>query len=774
MPTEGKLAADMPERPDMPATPAPQTPTAPLRAVFGRYRGRVERLDARGEAQVVIDERLAEPTDDEFSAVYGPTWQTGTASALFAQFAVVGALPGELVEIEVRWSLPRPGRRRAKRVPPPIVRLLRVIEAAPERVKPPCPVFGECGGCQVQQLRYDAQLDWKTGRVREALIAAGFSEPPVLPALGCESPWNYRNHMRFSVNREGQIGLTARGNHRLLPLQSCPIAHSRINDALAILNETPQPQPQALIRYGDATGQLILQPTPDHATRQRLQAAEFDVRESEFEEELHGARFRIRPSSFFQTNTAQANRMMDLTLAALPSGPDVTLVDAYCGVGTFARLLADRVGRVLAIEESASAIRDARWNLRNAPNVEILQAKVEERLPQITERLDGLVIDPPRAGCQRAVLDALIARRVPTVVYVSCDPDTLARDLAYLCLKSGVYRLVSVQPLDMFPQTAHIENVVTLDLTPARSYQAKEAEVGGAVSGSDASPLAGERLGEKSPLILASASPRRSQLLTQAGIPFERLIAPLDEDALTAAYTGPMERLGEYLARHKALAAWAKLQAEQRTEQGVRALASDTTVLLDGASLAKPRDHDEAVWMLRQLRGRTHIVATGVALIEEGDRNREWATHETTDNSPVVVSGGRPRTRWHSSGARQAALYSATSATRVTMRPYSDDEIAAYVATGDPLDKAGAYSIQHPAFQPVASLAGCHLGVIGLPLCLVGALLGGVAPRRVVPAAAGMPDGDCPWSALCRAPFPDIGDDAISTRLLVADTGDEP
>src|SRR5262249_22673791 len=162
---------------------------------------------------------------------------------------------------------------------------------------------------------------------------------------------------------------------------------------------------------------------------------------------LGGARFRIRPSSFFQTNTPQANRMMELVLARLPGGPDATLVDAYCGVGTFARLLAGRAGRVIAIEESASAIRDARWNLRDAPNVEIVQAKVEEALPQLAERLDGLVIDPPRAGCQRPVLDALLARRVPRVVYVSCNPDTLARDLSYLCQRAGGYRIEAVQPL---------------------------------------------------------------------------------------------------------------------------------------------------------------------------------------------------------------------------------------------------------------------------------------------------------------------------------------
>ena len=219
------------------------------------------------------------------------------------------------------------------------------------------------------------------------------------------------------------------------------------------------------------------------------------------------------------------------------------------------------------------------------------------------------------------------------------------------------------------------------------------------------------------PLYLASASPRRSELLTRAGITFERLLAPIDEDALSASYTGPLERLGEYLAREKALAALRMLA--QTGRQG-RVLASDTTVLLDGRSLAKPRDLVEAEEMLQMLRGREHIVATGVAL-----------------------AGDDPET-----------IVSATSETRVLMREFGDAEMAAYVATGDPLDKAGAYSIQHPDFSPVERFMGCHLGVIGLPVCLVGALLGqwpSEAPTgELSPAVSPL----CSWSAICSPPLP--------------------
>lgn len=227
---------------------------------------------------------------------------------------------------------------------------------------------------------------------------------------------------------------------------------------------------------------------------------------------------------------------------------------------------------------------------------------------------------------------------------------------------------------------------------------------------------------DSQPVILASASPRRSQLLSQAGIAFERFVVEVDEDGLSAAYRGALLGLGEYLARAKALAAWRALvtQGERNSEGARRVLASDTTVLLAGRSLAKPADAAAAAAMLRELRGREHTVATGVALVDP----------------------------------ERGALLFATSATRVRMRAYSDEEITSYVATGDPLDKAGAYSIQHPGFQPVESLRGCHLGVIGLPVCLVTLLLNGPRRMRVTTAPLAGGAAGCPWSAHCAAPYP--------------------
>ena len=383
---------------------------------------------------------------------------------------VPAGLPGERVTITVEAAAPpRMGRRRRRQPRPRRVEISEIHQPSPLRTQAPCPVFGTCGGCQLQHMRYEAQLEWKWSIVRQLLQeVGGFADPPLLETVPCDDPWHYRNHMRFSVNRDGQPGLTARGTHRVLPLTSCPIAHEQINRTLSVLSQVANARPQVLIRCGAASGQVLIQPHPMPEVAQQLAAFGLDLRSETMEEVLGGETFRIRPSSFFQTNTAQAEKMVQMVLhGVLGYVPNVpmkrTVADAYCGVGTFALLLARYVSKVIAIEESASAIKDAQWNLHNVNNVEILKGKTEDLLPGLAALLDGLVLDPPRAGCQRAVLDALLEHPIIRIVYVSCDPATLARDLNVLCHRHSTYRLCSVQPLDMFPQTVHIECVAVLE-----------------------------------------------------------------------------------------------------------------------------------------------------------------------------------------------------------------------------------------------------------------------------------------------------------------------
>jgi len=381
---------------------------------------------------------------------------------------IAGGLPGEEVLVEGQVLLAPPDasgqtkrRRRWKLIPR--LTLRQVLIASPWRVAALCPLFSVCGGCQYQHIRYDQQLALKQERVRALLIARGFTDPPVQSPIGCSPPWHYRNQMRFSVDRAGRLGLTAHGSRHIVPVEHCFIAHERINAALAVLQTQINHPPQVVLRCGTATGQMLIQPAPDATIAARLRSAGIDLRTETLQEQLAGRTFSIRPSSFFQTNTAQAERMVELVIRGLHSGPERTIVDAYCGVGTFTLALAAFCKHIIGIEESASAVRDAQANLRDTPNARIIQGKTEAVFPSLSEQVDGVVLDPPRQGCQRPVLAALAHRRIPRLVYVSCDPETLARDLAILCHELDAYTLLEVQPLDMFPQTSHIECVATLE-----------------------------------------------------------------------------------------------------------------------------------------------------------------------------------------------------------------------------------------------------------------------------------------------------------------------
>lgn len=209
------------------------------------------------------------------------------------------------------------------------------------------------------------------------------------------------------------------------------------------------------------------------------------------------------------------------------------------------------------------------------------------------------------------------------------------------------------------------------------------------------------------PIILASSSPRRKELLGALGIPFRIQPADVDEDALEKAFHGDLHDLAPYLAQHKAQAILDRLDPSDPSV----VLAADTTVLLDNQILGKPRDVADAWSILRQLRNRTHEVTTGIALYGRHPALRQVTRHTTP----------------------------------VTMRNFSDDEIAAYIATGDPFDKAGAYAIQHSLFKPVARIAGCATNVIGLPMCV---LVNCLQDRgiEVQPPATGNP---CPWHGEC-------------------------
>jgi 23S rRNA (uracil1939-C5)-methyltransferase len=339
-------------------------------------------------------------------------------------------------------------------------RVVEVLEAAPGRVEAPCEYFGECGGCQWQHVAYDRQLEFKRELVVEQLRQiGGFEEPAVSATVGAENPWGYRNHVRFTAKSRGEIGFVRRGTHRFLRVDRCLIADDWVNDAIPLVQGRAGGLHQVAIRRGVKTGELLVHPNLDHLGTSIPSGQKY------YHEEILGHRFRISAASFFQTNTQQAERLISLVRDKLRLQPRETLVDAYAGVGTFAVVLAERVKRVIAIEESSAAVDDATVNIEGLPNIQYYMGKVEDVLGGIDEEMDALILDPPRIGVQAAAIDAVLRRAPGRIAYVSCDPSTLARDLRLLVdgLADGSrYDLVDVTPVDMFPQTHHIECVASL------------------------------------------------------------------------------------------------------------------------------------------------------------------------------------------------------------------------------------------------------------------------------------------------------------------------
>ncbi len=391
--------------------------------------------------------RYKEPTEPTYLTVRIESLVFGGAGlahgpdgrVVFVSFAA----PGELVEALVEREYPDYLQAVVS----------RVIEPSPDRVEAPCPVFGQCGGCQLQHMNYPAQLAAKEAVVREQLRRIGrLDDSVVRPISGAADPWGYRNHLRFSTGKKyGDVGYIGRKGYGLLKVEACPIADPWVSELLPKLQGHGAGLHQIQVRHSAQTETFLIIPA--------IPGLDVPTGQKAYAEELGGRRFDVSASAFFQVNHAQAEQMLRLVGEALPERGEL-LIDGFAGVGTFAVLFADRFARVLAIEESNSAAKDSERNLSQAPNVEMLVGKVEDVLPELDVRPDAIILDPPRPGCAPAILRAILEFQPATVVYVSCNPATLARDLR--ALVNGGYQLDWVTPLDMFPQTGHIECVSKL------------------------------------------------------------------------------------------------------------------------------------------------------------------------------------------------------------------------------------------------------------------------------------------------------------------------
>jgi len=383
--------------------------------------------------------------------------------AIFVPYTI----PGETVRAEITKDHGRYAR----------ARLLDILEPSPARIEPQCPYFGpeKCGGCQWQHIAYEVQARIKGLVVRDQLQRIGkFDNPPILEPIPDNQGWEYRNHALFRTTPEGHLGFLSPQSHEVYPVDNCMIIHPLLNDLLQSLDLSNLDLEWLEMRAGTATGDLMLLLQTIDEEPPSLQV-DFPISIVQLchddavapligldyiTERLRDKEFRISATSFYQVNSVQAHQLVDLVIeAAAPQGTE-QILDAYCGVGLFTAFLAEQSHQVTGIEINPPAVVDARYNLEGLDNIDILEGSVEDILPKLNREFDIIVVDPPRTGVERHALDALGNGNAKRIIYVSCDPATLARDAQRLT-RYG-YHLEWVQPVDMFPQTYHIENVALL------------------------------------------------------------------------------------------------------------------------------------------------------------------------------------------------------------------------------------------------------------------------------------------------------------------------
>jgi 23S rRNA (uracil1939-C5)-methyltransferase len=377
--------------------------------------------------------------------------------ALFVPFA----LPGETVRISLVEE--KRGFARGE--------LLEVVTPSSERIEPRCQHFMTCGGCHYQQMPYEIQVKAKTEILKDQLARIGkLVEPLVQPAVPSPNPWNYRNHVQFHQNKEGRLGFQAARSHEVVPIQECHLPEAALNELWPQLDLDPLPE---LLRVGLRAGAgdellLVLESDTDKAfdfgvdfpiAAVQIGLEKIHILSDRFylEMEVLERTFRVSADSFFQVNTAMAEAMVEYLSEHLSLSTETTILDVYCGVGLFSAFLAPKVGQVIGIEADPSAVADFVVNLDEFDNIEVYEAPAEMVLPTLEVQADIVIVDPPRAGLEKEVLDAIIEMGSEVLVYISCDPATLARDAKRLT--TGGYTLKQITPFDLFPQTYHIESV---------------------------------------------------------------------------------------------------------------------------------------------------------------------------------------------------------------------------------------------------------------------------------------------------------------------------
>ncbi|NJO96915.1 MAG: 23S rRNA (uracil(1939)-C(5))-methyltransferase RlmD [Pleurocapsa sp. CRU_1_2] len=384
----------------------------------------------------------------------------------------------------------------------------KLLESSPQRIRPSCIVADKCGGCQWQHIEIDYQRSAKQQQVIQAFQRiGGFAEVEIQPILSARNALNYRNKSTYPLGRSStgqvQAGYYRQGSHKLINLNQCPVQDERLHPLLREVKQDIQEQGWSIynetthqgklrhlsLRIGQNTGEILLTlVTADrnlagieeqaqkwldkypglvgvclNINRDRANAilgktTQTILGKPYLREIFAGVELHIAADTFFQVNTSAAELLLQAIIQQLNLTGSETIVDAYCGIGTFSLPLAKRIKQVIGIELNHNSVRQAQSNaaLNQINNAIFLTGKVKDCLQQIEFQPDIFLLDPPRKGCDPQVLETILKLNPGRIAYISCKPATLARDVQILCA-SGAYQLTQIQPADFFPQTTHVE-----------------------------------------------------------------------------------------------------------------------------------------------------------------------------------------------------------------------------------------------------------------------------------------------------------------------------
>lgn len=424
----------------------------------------------------------------------------GVATWQGKKIFVPGVLPSEIVKVSLHGIKPSYAQGTE----------IEIQQQSADRVASHCR-YQSCGGCQLPHLAYSAQLQLKTKQVETALLAKGI-QTAVNPCLGMDEPLHFRNKAVYSVRTiygKAAIGFYQKNSHDIVDIDCCPVQHTDTTEIIRIIRNWMNTYQvpgydeanhsgwlrYIMIRHGFSTNECMLvlvTLTEDFPYQQELLDALKDLVQIKsviqninpdpinrilgekqvivwgsetISDLLHQLKFDISAHSFYQVNAAQTDVLYSTALQYAALTGEQTVFDIYCGIGTISLYLAKQAKKVIGIEVVPQAIDDAKQNaLENGlSNTEFFTGKAEEVVPELYGkgmRADVVVVDPPRKGCDQEVLKTMLAMKPERIVYVSCDPTSLARDLTYLLTD---YQISEVQPVDMFPHSMHVETVVRLD-----------------------------------------------------------------------------------------------------------------------------------------------------------------------------------------------------------------------------------------------------------------------------------------------------------------------